>query len=117
MTELPDKSHFLIGEVARIVGVKPHVLRFWEQEFPDLKPRKNRSQRRVYTKADIALILQIYDLLYRQKYTIPGAREQLRSGDLSVQNSTQNPRLSPELRADLQEIQKELEGILQWVEE
>lgn len=73
--EIPDKVYFTIGEVGKICNLKPHVLRFWEQEFPLLSPVKRRGNRRYYQHKDLELILQIKDLLYRQGYTIEGARQ------------------------------------------
>jgi DNA-binding transcriptional MerR regulator len=81
-TELPDKIYFKIGEVAEIVGVEPYVLRYWETEFPALRPGKSRSQQRLYRKRDVEVLLRIKKLLYEDMYTIAGAKRQLaRSGD------------------------------------
>ena len=71
------KPFLKIGEVAKWLGVKPHVLRYWESEFPSLKPRKNPSGQRIYTKADIEAIVEIKNLLYNQRYTISGAKKML----------------------------------------
>ncbi|MDE0206882.1 MAG: MerR family transcriptional regulator [Candidatus Tectomicrobia bacterium] len=71
------KPFFKIGEVARLLGVKPHVLRYWEAEFPTLKPRKNPSGQRLYARADIEALTEIRDLLYTDCYTISGARQLL----------------------------------------
>ena len=71
------KPFLKIGEVAKWVGVKPHVLRYWESEFPSLKPRKNPSGQRIYAKADIEAIVEIKNLLYNQRYTISGAKKML----------------------------------------
>ncbi len=73
-----DKLYFKIGEVSRIVGVPAYVLRFWEGEFPGLKPQKSRSQQRVYRRRDVETLLKIKHLLYVQRFTIAGARKQLR---------------------------------------
>ncbi|MCA9649654.1 MAG: MerR family transcriptional regulator [Myxococcales bacterium] len=73
-----DKLYFKIGEVAEIVGVAPHVLRYWETEFAALRPRKSRTQQRVYRRRDVATLLRIKHLLYVDKFTIAGARKQLR---------------------------------------
>jgi len=73
----PDKLFYKIGEVSKIVDVEPYVLRYWETEFPFLKPRKNKSGQRVYVKKDVELLLTIKDLLYRERYTIEGVRKQL----------------------------------------
>jgi len=74
---LPDKLFYKIGEVSRITRVEPYVLRYWETEFPTLKPRKNKSGQRVYIKKDLEQILQIKELLYEEKYTIEGVRKRL----------------------------------------
>ncbi len=71
------KPFLKIGEVAKWIGVKPHVLRYWESEFPSLKPRKNPSGQRIYAKADIEAIVEIKNLLYNERYTISGAKKML----------------------------------------
>lgn len=75
---LGDKLYFKIGEVARIVGVKPYVLRYWETEFSILKPGKTRSRHRLYRRRDVELLLRIKDLLHTRRFTIEGARKKLR---------------------------------------
>jgi DNA-binding transcriptional MerR regulator len=75
--EIPDKLFFKIGEVSRIVGVEPYILRYWESEFPALRPRKNRSGQRVYVKADLDLLFKIKQMLYQDRYTIAGAKQRL----------------------------------------
>jgi DNA-binding transcriptional MerR regulator len=78
ITDLFATKPFLkIGEVAKWIGVKPHVLRYWESEFPSLKPRKNPSGQRIYAKADLEAIVEIKNLLYNQRYTISGAKKML----------------------------------------
>lgn len=74
---IPGKRYFTIGEVSELCDVKPHVLRYWEQEFPQLKPVKRRGNRRYYQRQDVLMIRQIRSLLYDQGYTIGGARQQL----------------------------------------
>lgn len=76
--EIPDKLFFKIGEVSRLTGVKSHVLRYWESEFPSLNPPKNRASQRVYRKKDIETILTIKELLYDENFTISGARKKMR---------------------------------------
>lgn len=75
---IPDKRYFTIGEVSELCSVKPHVLRYWEQEFPQLHPVKRRGNRRYYKQRDIMLIRDIRELLYVQGFTIQGARGQLK---------------------------------------
>ncbi len=76
---IPGKRYFTIGEVSELCMVKPHVLRYWEQEFPQLKPVKRRGNRRYYQRQDVIMIRQIRSLLYEQGYTIGGARQQMTS--------------------------------------
>lgn len=76
--KIPDKLFFKIGEVADLAGVEQHVLRYWEDEFDTLKPNKNRSGQRLYEKKDVELILEIRNLLYKEKYTIAGAKKKLK---------------------------------------
>ena len=72
-----ERLYYRIGEVAREAGVETHVLRYWETEFPLLKPKKTGSGQRIYTPRDVELVLHIRDLLHREKYTISGARKRL----------------------------------------
>ncbi len=74
---IPSKRYFTIGEVSDLCAVKPHVLRYWEQEFPQLKPVKRRGNRRYYQRADVEMIRTIRSLLYEQGYTIGGARQRM----------------------------------------
>ena len=74
---IPAKRYFTIGEVGVLCAVKPHVLRYWEAEFPQLKPVKRRGNRRYYQRQDVVLIRQIKSLLYEQGYTIGGARQKM----------------------------------------
>ncbi|MGD8568918.1 MAG: MerR family transcriptional regulator [Gammaproteobacteria bacterium] len=78
---IPGKRYFTIGEVSDLCGVKPHVLRYWEQEFPQLKPVKRRGNRRYYQRHDVLMIRQIRSLLYEHGFTIGGARQKLADGD------------------------------------
>ena len=75
---IPNKRYFSIGEVAKISEVKPHVLRYWEREFPQLSPTKRRGNRRYYQQQDIVLVSQIKSLLYEEGLTISGARARLK---------------------------------------
>jgi len=75
--EIPDKLYFRIGEVARLAGIKPYVLRFWETEFPSLGPRKSGTGHRLYRRKDVELVLEIKRLLYEKRYTIEGARKSM----------------------------------------
>lgn len=80
---IPDKLFYKIGEVSRIADIEPYVLRYWETEFPFLKPRKNKSGQRVYVKKDLEFILEIKKLLYQERYTIEGVRKRFGEGSLS----------------------------------
>src|SRR5258705_3739605 len=84
---LPDKLYFKIGEVARLVGVKPYVLRYWETEFSILRPGKTRSKHRLYRRKDVVTLLEIRRLLYAERYTIEGAKRRLRDGTRSGDES------------------------------
>lgn len=78
-SDLPDKLYFKIGEVAKIVGVKPYVLRYWETEFSVIRPGKTRSQHRLYRRRDVEALLEIKRLLHNERYTIEGAKRRLKS--------------------------------------
>ena len=75
--EIPNKLYFRIGEVAKLAGIKPYVLRFWETEFPALGPKKSGTGHRLYRRKDVELVLEIKRLLYEKRYTIEGARKTL----------------------------------------
>jgi len=85
--QIPDKLFYKIGEVSKIAGVEPYVLRYWETEFPFLKPRKSKSGQRIYIKKDLDLIFQIKDLLYKERFTIEGVRKKFSTGGSSLRNS------------------------------
>lgn len=108
--ELNQRLYYSISEVAEITGLRPYVLRFWEKEFPNLRPKKNRAGNRTYQIKDIDLIKQIKELLYENGFTIEGARSKLRNShnDKPDKSDLQNTRL----RSLLVEIKKELENIL-----
>jgi len=100
---IPGKRYFTIGEVSELCAVKPHVLRYWEQEFPQLKPLKRRGNRRYYQRHDVILIRQIRSLLYEQGFTIGGARQRL-SGDDAKDDSNQSQQIVRQLRIELEEV-------------
>jgi DNA-binding transcriptional MerR regulator len=100
---IPGKRYFTIGEVSELCGVKPHVLRYWEQEFPQLKPVKRRGNRRYYQRHDVLMIRQIRSLLYEQGFTIGGARQQL-SGEGAKDDGAQSQQIIKQLRGELEEI-------------
>ena len=100
---IPGKRYFTIGEVSELCGVKPHVLRYWEQEFPQLKPVKRRGNRRYYQRQDVLLIRQIRSLLYEQGYTIGGARLRL-EGEGAKQEATMSSQIVRQVRMELEEV-------------
>jgi DNA-binding transcriptional MerR regulator len=100
---IPGKRYFTIGEVSDLCAVKPHVLRYWEQEFPQLKPLKRRGNRRYYQRQDVILIRQIRSLLYEQGFTIGGARQRL-SGMEAREDSSQSQQIIRQLRCELEEV-------------
>jgi DNA-binding transcriptional MerR regulator len=100
---IPAKRYFTIGEVSDLCGVKPHVLRYWEQEFPQLKPVKRRGNRRYYQRQDVITIRQIRSLLYDEGFTIGGARNRL-EGDEAREDNTQSRQVIRQVRAELEEL-------------
>ncbi len=100
---IPAKRYFTIGEVSELCGVKPHVLRYWEQEFTDLSPVKRRGNRRYYQRHDVLMIRQIRSLLYEQGYTIGGARAHLAS-DGAKEDSTLSKQLVSQMIGELEEL-------------
>jgi len=99
---IPGKRYFTIGEVSELCMVKPHVLRYWEQEFPQLKPVKRRGNRRYYQRQDVIMIRQIRSLLYEQGYTIGGARQQM-TGD-NGEEEVPSSLLIKEVIGELEEV-------------
>jgi len=105
---VPDKEAFRIGEVADLAGVTPSVLRFWEREFPSLRPTKTRAGQRLYRRADVEKVMRIRDLLYDRGFTIEGARRALR-GRATDEDAAQ---LDPRRRAAVLAIRNEVEDLL-----
>ena len=102
---IPPKRYFTIGEVGELCAVKPHVLRYWEAEFPQLKPVKRRGNRRYYQRQDVILIRQIKSLLYEQGYTIGGARQKMIDSPEEV--------AAPQVRTgEIKALIKELEEVI-----
>ncbi len=100
---IPGKRYFTIGEVSDLCDVKPHVLRYWEQEFPKLKPVKRRGNRRYYQRQDVIMIRQIRSLLYEHGYTIGGARQKL-DGEEAKEDVTRSHQIVTQLRTELEEV-------------
>jgi DNA-binding transcriptional MerR regulator len=120
--EIPDKLYFRIGEVSRLGGIKPYVLRFWETEFPSLGPKKSGKGHRLYRRKDVELVLEIKRLLYEKRYTIEGARKFLdsRGRDASTKTPDTTAKVASRSQGDLFEnsahaleaVRKELTEIL-----
>ncbi|HQT96364.1 MAG: MerR family transcriptional regulator [Desulfobacteria bacterium] len=106
-TQIPDKFHFKIGEVSRILGVKPYVLRFWETEFR-ITPAKNRSQHRVYKRQEVETLLEIRHLLYDERFTIEGARVKLKERLKDRQKQLKLDLAENPYRAVLRQVKKDL---------
>ena len=100
---IPAKRYFTIGEVSELCDVKPHVLRYWETEFPSLKPVKRRGNRRYYQRHDVLMVRQIRSLLYEQGYTIGGARLRL-DGEGAKQDSAMTSQVIRQVRMELEEV-------------
>jgi DNA-binding transcriptional MerR regulator len=107
---IPAKRYFTIGEVSELCGVKPHVLRYWEQEFTQLKPVKRRGNRRYYQHHEVLLIRRIRELLYNQGFTINGARNRL-------DEMATEPEKAALYSLDLQALRKEIQDILDLLRE
>ena len=116
--EIPDKLYFRIGDVSRLAGVKPYVLRYWESEFPSISPKKSGTGHRLYRRKDVELILEIKHLLYEKRFTIEGARKAIdaRGKNPAAKAPTTKPAAQPGLfgspAPDLSRIRHELEDIL-----
>ena len=102
---IPGKRYFTIGEVSDLCAVKPHVLRYWEQEFPQLKPVKRRGNRRYYQRQDVLIIRQIRSLLYDEGFTIGGARQRL-TGEEAKEDVSQSQQIIKQMRMELEEVLK-----------
>jgi DNA-binding transcriptional MerR regulator len=122
---IPAKRYFTIGEVSELCGVKPHVLRYWEQEFTQLKPVKRRGNRRYYQHHEVLLIRRIRELLYEEGFTISGARNRLDNARLDngrldnalgaeekTELPVRNGRITPPSGVDVAAIKRELRAVL-----
>jgi DNA-binding transcriptional MerR regulator len=119
--EIPDKLYFRIGEVSRLAGIKPHVLRFWESEFPGLGPKKSSTGQRQFRRKDVELVLEIKRLLYEKRFTIEGARKYLETRGKTPQAAAAAPAKAPRrqqgelfgpaLSPQWEEIRRELRAI------
>jgi len=102
--DIPDKLFFRIGEVSRIAQVPPSVLRFWENEFPRIKPQRTDAGQRLYRRSDVELILSIKHLLYERKFTIKGARQHLKKGRADAAVAPDKDSVIKEIYAELKAI-------------
>src|SRR6266480_3492537 len=112
---IPAKRYFTIGEVSELCGAKPHVLRYWEQEFTQLKPVKRRGNRRYYQHHEVLLVRRIRELLYEEGFTISGARNRL-DNSLTNEDKPEPVRSEPPTtgaRVDLAAIKRELRAVLE----
>jgi DNA-binding transcriptional MerR regulator len=119
--EIPDKIYFRIGEVARLVGVPPYVLRYWETEFPEIAPKKLGTNHRQYRRKDVETVLEIKRLLYDKRFTIEGARKHLsarkaRPAATKARAAPAQAELFGNRDAALRQIRRELEEILRLLE-
>jgi len=114
-TVIPEKVYFRIGEVSDLVGVDPHVLRYWESEFNVIRPRRAKSNQRLYRKKDIEYLLLIKTLLHGEGYTISGARKLISKGltEDGPVAALEKPQAKPHKNQQLTEIKKELRRIQQ----
>ena len=119
--ELPVKLYYRIGEVSEIVGVEPHVLRYWETEFRSIRPQKSRKGQRIYSRRDVDKLLKVKDLLYSHGFTIAGARKRLREGGAEPETqvvvvaplgATEAKRPGAQLRLALAEIRRDIVTLL-----
>ena len=111
--QLPAKLYYRIGEVAGIVGVEPHVLRYWETEFRSVRPQKSAKGQRVYTRRDVETLLKVKELLYSHRFTIAGARRKLREGGFEPPDGGEvNREEAVRMRETLLEIRGEVVALL-----
>ena len=121
---IPAKRYFTIGEVSDLCGVKPHVLRYWEQEFTQLKPVKRRGNRRYYQHHEVLLIRRIRDLLYEQGFTISGARNRLSesapheavSEEAPVVTKAKTSKAATKEKVDLSMLRSEIKNVLAYLQ-
>lgn len=119
---IPAKRYFTIGEVGVLCGVKPHVLRYWEQEFAQLRPVKRRGNRRYYQHQEVLLIRRIRELLYEQGFTINGARNRLdgskkalKEGEVTAPDAAVAATISSQSSADLATIRGEIKSVISFL--
>lgn len=116
MAEERKRLYYSISEVSDLTGLKAHILRFWESEFPMLRPRKNRAGNRAYTERDIRVVKLIKHLLYDEKYTIDGAKTRLRTDHQLMETQLSLPIHVDRKPTELEEIRRDLQKLLEMVE-
>lgn len=113
---IPDKLYFKIGEVAELAGVEPYVLRYWETEFPEIKPSKSKTNQRLYKRKDVELILFIQNLLHKEKFTIKGARQHIKKIRREALEQKEDEQItltfSEDVENKLQKQQKVLQDVI-----
>lgn len=109
--ELPVKLYYRIGEVSDLVGVEPHVLRYWETEFRSIRPQKSRKGQRIYSRRDVDRLLKVKDLLYTHGFTIAGARRRLREAGLEPPTAAE-ARMNEKTRVLLGELRQDVTSML-----
>ena len=116
-SSLPSKLYFRIGEVAELVGVEPHVLRYWEREFRAIRPTKSAKGQRVYSRRDVENLMRVRELLYREGFTIAGAKKKLQRAGVEPRGAGDlDPRDAAKLREQLLTMRGEIEAFLEELE-
>jgi DNA-binding transcriptional MerR regulator len=111
---LPPKLYFRIGEVAELVGVEPHVLRYWEREFRAIRPTKSAKGQRVYSRRDVENLMRVRELLYREGFTIAGAKKKLQRAGVEPRAEREpDPREVAKMRDQLGAIRSDIEAFLE----
>lgn len=113
---LPSKLYFRIGEVADLVGVEPHVLRYWEREFKSIRPTKSAKGQRVYSRRDVENLLRVRELLYKEGFTIAGARKRLQKSGVELEKQQPQPKAADgkdPMRGALLEVRAEVAAFLE----
>lgn len=113
---LPSKLYFRIGEVADLVGVEPHVLRYWEREFKSIRPTKSAKGQRVYSRRDVENLLRVRELLYKEGFTIAGARKRLQKSGVEPEKQQPQPKAADgkdPMRGALLEVRAEVAAFLE----
>ncbi len=113
LPSIPAKRYFTIGEVSELCGVKPHVLRYWEQEFTQLRPVKRRGNRRYYQHHEVLLVRRIRELLYQEGFTISGARNRLDDGPAKISEAVELPLSVPSANGPSISVRAEIAAIIE----